>query len=640
MTIKIPTTLPASLCLPASSATSFTKTDVDFDYAVAGMGWLSAANPDRLVRRQTAPFRKQQLDVAGQAGEQSLENWWYRSQFTFHGGAGQVYNDPNTRNPQGASETVETRYFKSCGLDVWTPGTVTLLPAMTQVVTAPVVAVLGYTTPTGKNMVMTVTTTGVVQRSPDGAFSGTTPAPAAEAILDACTDGASVWVATSVGIYKGTLPDGSGTVTWALQWNTGNTRVKVGWVKQRLIACIGSVVHELIGTGPALPASPVYTHPVVTWTWSSITEGGRAIYIAGYSGGRSGIFKFVPQDSNGNLPELSTGITAADLPEGENCHAIYGYLGNYLGIGTSRGVRVGVTDEGGDITYGPIILETVQPVRCFAARDRFLYFGLTAGVDNKSGLGRLDLGYAIDGLRFAYAWDVFHAASTSAVTGCALVGNTNNVAFGTSSEGYFLHDGSGTKMSAGYLVTSRIRFSTLEPKLFKLLRVRGPVLAGSLGVSVMGASGVESPLITLPAGVMPSNDLDIKNPAGPQEFLSIRFGFTRSTTNLTLGAEISSYQLKALPGTTRTRIIQLPVLCFDLEEDSNGQRWGGEGTAILRLQEIEAVEARGDTVLWQDFSNSIGTLVTIEQLDFIQSAPPDNAHGWGGYLTITLRTVT
>lgn len=643
MAMKLPSPLPGRLSRPVSVAASLSITDIDFSYGVGGTGWLSAADKERPIRRQTAPFKKDQLDAGGQAGEQSLSNWWYRSQFSFHAGAGQLYNDPNTRmqytNP-GAIEIIETRYLKSCGVDVWTAGKVTLLPAMTQVATASVVGIFGYSTPTAKNMLMWATGAGVSQRSADGVYSGSTAAPAGETIYSVTTDGSNVFIATGVGIYKGALPDGNGTVTWVKLWATATTRVLIGWAKQRLIGCLDASVYELVGAGPALPANARYVHPNTSWTWTSITEGGTAIYTSGYAGGKSSVFKFVPQDANGNLPQLSTGITAAMTPEGENIHAIYGYLGNMIGIGTSRGVRVGTTDDNGNIAYGPLIMETPSPVRCFAARDRFLYFGLTAVIDGKSGLGRIDLGYSVDGLRFAYAWDVFHSSAVSTVVGCALIGNSNNVAFGTSADGVFLNNGSGTKLPAGYLTTSRIRYSTLEPKLYKLLRVRGPILDGSLGISAIGPSGIESPLLNIAQGVMPSADIDIRTPSGPQEYLSLRFVFTRSTTDLTLGAEISSYQLKALPGTTRTRLIQLPVLCFDMEKDAQDQQWGGEGTAIVRLQTIEAIEAAGDTILWQDFATNTGMLVTIEQLEFIQSAPPHNAEGWGGYLNITLRTMT
>jgi len=640
MAITIPARPPGSLSQPPSGVDQYSKDDIDFSYAIGGMGWLSAANPERPVRRQTAPFRKQQLDVGGQAGEQSLENWWYRSQFSFHGGAGQLYNDPNTRTQQGGSEFVETRYLKSCGVDVWTPGKVTLLPALTPVASASVVEVVGYSTPTNKNMVMWATASTVYQRSADGVYSGSTAAPAGESVISLCTNGSYAFIATPVGIYTGALPDGNGSITWIKLWNTGSSNVLVAWVKQRLVACIGTAVYELVGTGPTLPTDKkLFTHPNDRWLWTSISEGGRAVYLAGYAGGRSSIFKLIPTDANGDLPQLSTGIVAAVMPEGEDVHAVYGYLSTYVAIGTSRGVRIGITDDAGDVTYGPLIVESTNPVLCFAGRDRFVYYGLSSGVDNKSGLGRIDLGNALEGLRFAYAWDVFHASATSTVTGCALIGNSNNLALGTSADGMFLNDGSGTKLPAGYLETSRARFSTLEPKLYKLVRVRGPVLEGSLGVSVSGTSGVASPLATLPLGSTPSGDLDIRNPSGPQEFISLRFVLNRHPTNLTLGAEFSSYQLKALPGTTRTRLIQLPLLCFDLEKDPNGQQWGGTGTALGRLLAIESIESVGDTILWQDFSNNTAEMVSIEQLEFIQSAPPQNASGWGGYLNVTLRTV-
>jgi hypothetical protein len=643
MSMKVLSRLPGNLSSPVGTAASLPEIDIDFSYGLGGMGWLSAAHPDRPVRRQTAPFRKQQLDTAGQAGEQSLENWWYRSQFSFHGGAGQLYNDPNTRGGYsnvGHPEIIETRYASSCGVDVWTAGRLTLLPAMARIAAAPIVGVIGYSTATNKNMMMWATGAAVSQQSADTTYSGTTPAPAGETIVAICTDGANVFIATGDGIYRAAMPDGNGTMTWVQLWTITTTRVRIAWVKQRLIACLDTAVYELVSGGPTLPATPVYTHPNALWTWSSISEGARAIYVAGYAGGKSSIFKFIPQASDGNLPALSTGITAAEVPEGENIHAVYGYLGNLVGIGTSRGVRVGTTDENADIAYGPLIMETTEPVKCFAARDRFLYFGISAGMDGQSGLGRIDLGYSIDGLRFAYAWDVYHVASTSAVGSCTLVGNSDSVAYGTAADGLFYTDPTGAKQANGYLTTSRIRYSTVEPKLFKLLRIRGPVLDGGLGVSVVGMSGVESPLQTIAQGTMPSADIDIRAPSGPQEFLTIKFVLNRHTTDVTLGAELSSYQLKALPGTTRTRLIQLPVLCFDLEEDVQGQRWGEEGAAITRLQQIEAIEAGGDIVLWQDFSNDTGTLVTIEQLEFVQSAPPQNARGWGGYLNITLRTMT
>jgi hypothetical protein len=82
-----------------------------------------------------------------------------------------------------------------------------------------------------------------------------------------------------VGIYKGTLAGGVGS----LVWNTGDAAVVIQWAKQRLVAGIAASVYELTGSGPTLP-TPLYTHPNADWTWTSITEGPSAIYFAGYAG--------------------------------------------------------------------------------------------------------------------------------------------------------------------------------------------------------------------------------------------------------------------------------------------------------------------------------------------------------------------
>lgn len=634
--MRVLSKLPASLGRPEGVAETFTPRDIDFTYAIGGMGWLSAASPQRPIRRQTAPYRKQQFDSQPQAGEQSLDGWWYRSQLTFHGGAGQTYNDPIQR---GGTDVSDQRFLESVGVDVWTPGRVTLLPRLAQVADTAVVDLVGYTTPTGKNMVLRATSSAVSQRSADGVYSGTTASPATESIVSICTDGTNLYIATAVGIHKGALPDGNGTITWTKIWNTGTSAVKIAWVKQRLVATVGPAVYELVGTGPTLPTAK-YTHPNTGWTWTSISETGNAIYAAGYAGGASSVYKFVPSTTDGSMPTLSGGIVAAQLPDGENVHAVYGYLGTYLALGTSRGVRVAQGTQNGDLEYGPLIVETASPVRCFTARDRFLFFGLTAGVGGASGLGRLDLGNQVAPLRFAYATDVYYPTAASSVTSCAHIGNSANLALGTSSDGLLHMDGTGTKVPSGYLTTSRVRYTTLEPKLFKLVRVRGPVLAGSIGLSTVSSGGTEAPIITLGQGNPPGDDdINLTQPIGPQEYISLKFTLNRSTVDLATGAEMSSYQLKALPGTARQRIVQLPVLCFDHESDENGQEWGGAGSAIRRLQQLEEIESRGDTVLWQDLRSGTATVVTIEQLDFVQTAPPNGAQGWGGYLNITMRTV-
>ena len=98
-----------------------------YDCAVAGIPFLSAIRDDRPYERTTAPFRKQQFDSQRDPGEQSLSNWWLRSQSSFHAGEGILFYDP-LANPY--SDTISTNSYRikdSYGVDIWTQGQVSLL---------------------------------------------------------------------------------------------------------------------------------------------------------------------------------------------------------------------------------------------------------------------------------------------------------------------------------------------------------------------------------------------------------------------------------------------------------------------------------------------------------------------------------
>ena len=77
-------------------------------------------------QRETAPYRKDQLDNSKEPGEQSLTGWWLRSQSSFHVGTGINFYDPS------GGEVSPYRFHDSQGCDVWTKGQVTLLKSTTQ----------------------------------------------------------------------------------------------------------------------------------------------------------------------------------------------------------------------------------------------------------------------------------------------------------------------------------------------------------------------------------------------------------------------------------------------------------------------------------------------------------------------------
>jgi hypothetical protein len=180
----------------------------------------------------------------------------------------------------------------------------------------------------------------------------------------------------------------------------------------------------------------------------------------------------------------------------------------------------------------------------------------------------------------------------------------------------------------------------LEPKLFKLLRVRGPALRGPLAFVVLDSTDSETGAVTFPEGVPPGEtDAAITSPTAPADFVSLRFVLTRDDVDQDQGGELWAYQLKALPGSPRQRLIQLPLWCYDWEQDARGQRVGGQGEAFARLSALEALEGSGQSVTFQDFDTGQSVQAVIERLSFSQEAPPPGQGGWGGVITIVLRTV-
>jgi hypothetical protein len=112
--------IPYVLSNPAG-ATTFSATGVNYDIAIAGLPFFIGVTDDSPYRRVTAQYRKQQYDQTREAGEQSLTGWWFRSQSTFHLGAGIKYFEP------AQDESLRFQYTESKGLEVFTKGQATLL---------------------------------------------------------------------------------------------------------------------------------------------------------------------------------------------------------------------------------------------------------------------------------------------------------------------------------------------------------------------------------------------------------------------------------------------------------------------------------------------------------------------------------
>ena len=631
--MALPGVLPYPLGITSGGTGLYTPTDVTYNYAIGALPFLSAATRDHPYQRTTAQFRKQQFDNSDEPGEQSIEGWWLRSQQSFHAGAGMLYADPGSGDPNFHV----SRFYDSAGIDVWTQGRLRLLPRTSLVSGQTLIQLVGLGTGGAYGLsgaanplfFISSTDTVVLEASP----TGSSP-------LSVCADEQYFYVAADDGIWR-RLRTAAAHSAWTKIWNlAGSTGPRIAFVKQRLVMASMDGVFELSGAGPGLPAAKwVPPSGLGYWSASAIVEGGSAIYVCTYTGS---VLKF-SLDSSGVMPTLTSGSVVAQLPSNERIWSALSILNRYIVLGTDEGARVCLINSDGSLEVGPLLWTGLR-VQALTTSKQYVYCSVfdTAVTTGDADIYRIDLGLEITNLRFAYARDLrvdggetgYGITGFGSVQGLALY-NSGKLLIGGAMGVYAEQD---TYVDSGYLQTSRIRFNTLEPKVYKLVRVRGVQTPADFFVSILDTFGSEVDVIGYVTDQVPGEeDADIPR-LGPQDYVSLKFTLSSDATNV-LSAECQGYQLKALPATPRRRMIQIPLLCFDMETDRNGNGAGYVGSAVSRLQALEDLDAEADVVNVQDLDRSVVERCVIESVEFVQTAPPTGMDGWGGLITLTVRTV-
>ena len=720
---------------PDSAGSTYNNTSNQYDCAIGGLPFFLGPSQSHPYKRETAQYRKQQIDQQKEPGEQTLTGWWLRSQSSFHYGAGIRYEEP----VEGA--TVGVRFNKSAGVEVFNLGKVNLLPDVTKLSTSVTNAPLmvGGTDTNGVDVV--IWSDGAnLYRTTAAAVTTTLTWGGSGTILGLTQDGVNYYAANATGIFQGPLTGAtSGTSIFTHSAQVGTvTSISMNWVKQRLIAAVNNYIYEVtpittytvtaailstnvatlttsivhgisVGaqitvaslsspyngtwsvtavdptsisfyhnnadvafanglTGTVVLASnntvPVYAHPNASWKWTGICEGPNAIYIAGYVGNSSTVYRLA-LDTSGAVPALTRALTAADMPKGEIIYCLGAYVGKYMVFGTNRGVRVGQIDtsgfvSSGFITYGPMTVVTngydassgniISGYACKAItfNDRFAYVTVTNYIDvdgtattYRSGLVKIDLSAEIAANQMGWATHLQVPTNAEAAAVC-VIGSTNKLAIGVTGNGIYFQ--ASTLVTSGYIQTGQIRYFTLEDKHFELVKLRQTYpMVGRLKLTVVNADGTASDIITVDQSFDFTQDItgmDTQD-TSPKESIALRFTLY-STTSQAVGTEDSfnGYQLKALPAVRRERIITLPLLCYDFEGDRYNMTTGYEGRAISRIQSLEAIESSGDVIILQDFTSGETVRGVIETLNFERISPPERRFtGFGGLLTCQFRTV-
>ena len=644
--------IPYALSNPAGGQ-NYAATGIAYDIAIAGQPFFLNNTDETPYRRVTAQYRKNQVDMSREPGEQTLTGWWLRSQSTFHFGQGIKFFEP------AQDESLRFQYSYSKGCNVWDKGQVTLLKdVFTSHITTgnlqtndrpfQIMRSIRYA---NTDAVLLWDKYDVDKIDADGTLthfidynSGTD-----DPVYAICDDGTyAYWVtnkssggANKIHVYKKALTGNSGTADTLMFNATGivATNAVMEYTKERIIMCVNDKVYEFSTTATALPTA-VYNHNDPDHIFTSITSSGTAIYVAGYSGIQSNIYKFTLTTA-GAMPTLTSAITAAELPVGEVVFRIYYYLG-YMAIGTSLGLRIAEVGSEGSIAYGPLLFESEQPVYDVAGYDKYLW--CTTNVDGHPGVTRVDLGQQIgSNLIFAYAWDLYDPSVTGfTTTSCSFLGNTNRLAFCTANNG--ADDGTNYLEEADILVpfaelrTGFIRYNTLENKIFKLLTPRFNTANGGIGIQSVDQDNNLYNLGSFSQGSF-IGQVGVSYPQGAQQFLAFDFTFSRSDADNTLGPVFTGYQVNTLPSIPRQRLIQYPIFMYDYEMDKFNNPSGYDGYAFNRLSTMQNIEDIGDLVRVEDFRTGESYLGLIEEMDFINKTPTDKRYsGFGGLFLVTIRT--
>ena len=636
--------IPYVLSNPAGS-TTYIPTGPAYDVAFAALPFFLAASDEQPYRRVTAQYRKQQIDQTREPGEQTLTGWWVRSQSSFHLGAGIKYFEPIQE------ESLRFQYTESKGLDVWTRGQATLLNDTVRAEPASATNLSLFGARDNTNNVDAI----VFTEGPDLkklTMSADTPTVSTYTLVTSphtldfkslTSDGSRYFAADNARIHRGNI---FGTTSDGHIYDLGGpvTTVVLRYAKQRLLAGVDRDLYELDSNkattagGHSLPTE-LYTHPNPSWIWTTISEGPAAFYVGGYAGSQSSLYKITLDTATPNalgFPTLETPTVVVDLPEGEILNSFDVYLGTFGVLCTNKGVRVSVLSADGDVSYGPLLLET--ECKSVTFKDKFAY--VTTLQDGESGLIRIDLSQPVipNSLVFAYAWDICATGQSANPISTDFLGSTDRVVFGIPGDGIWIESAS-TLVPTGYLRTGYIRYNTLETKIYKLLQARIDTANGGIGIVSIDARDTEYNIGTFSQGtVVP--EINVNYPTTAQEYLGFKFTMSRSTTDSSKGPLFTGYQLKSLPAVPRQRLIQYPVFCYDHESDKFSNEVGFEGSAYQRMSQLESIENAGDTIRVQDFRTGESYIGLIEEMDFINKTPEDKRFsGFGGTLIITIRTV-
>lgn len=630
---------------------------VMFDVAITGLvdgtetaiPFLVGQTKDYPMVRESEKGQREQVDFSAEPGEQSLRGWWYRSQSSFDLGAGVEFMDAAT------DQALSRRFNDSCGVHVFDEGQVSLLrdTALEHSVTGSS-HLVPYSNG-GEEGVLHAHGSTLTRVSSSGTTTGVTWGGSGT-ILALCSDGGNYYAVNASGVYRGSLPGGSGTKIYNL---SSVSSALIGYYKERLVLCADEKVYELTNTNPS-PAQSLPTAlsdgPQNGWTWTGIADGPDSVYLSGYVGNSSSIYS-IGLDPQSAIPALSAPSVAQDLPSGEVTYTIESYMGIFLAVGTSLGVRVGLIGQGGRLELGPLSLRSDLPVKALVGYGEHIWAGgcisRELGADeetliNRAGLYKLNLRKPLPNERgqltgqYAYSRDIYYGGATAGsddIVGIAPVGQTGRIAFALDGTGVVMEKSSAL-VARGYLTTGRIRMDTWEDKVYAFLRVTNSVTDGGITAQWRGEDSDWAELYSWDTDAIRRVDTEGSDQL-PHLQIQYRFVLTRGGDATSNTPILTGYQVRSQPSGVVQRMIRLVLQCYPRERTRAGVMVTRETWS--RVEAIEAAEARNAPVLYQDLGTGETSYALVEKCQFVSQHVPEfgsDRQEPGGLLLVTLRKIT
>ena len=615
---------------------------IRWDCAIGSIPFLFAFSDQNPYIRETAEFRRQRIDTERNPGEQSLDSgMWIRSQSSWHYGSGLSSAEPL----EVSDAEAQFRYHDGGGINPWTAGQLTLLNDTALVLNSSGVAsgqqLLGVDTGvlhSASNKLYYITNAGVSASVNWGGSSE---------ILSLTTNG-QYWVLSDVdGIYKGNLPNGAGSKIYNSK--TSNDRTLVRWIKSRLMFAASNSIYEITNLSPTsanLPAA-LYNHPSSDWIWTDFSEGPTAIYASGYDGDMSAIYK-IGIDITSTTVTLAQPIVVAEMPRGESVTNMYSYVGTYLIIGTTKGVRVATMDTNGSLSMGPLIVESSDGCKDAVASESYVYVtvgskGNAGDRVNRPGLYRIDLGTNLNNnpLVFASAADlVVPNGFTGKCDQVTISGG--KLWLGVNGAGVFKQQD--TYVQSGWIETGRIRLGTVESKAWRDLRLLSTddstgKIAGYASSNDNVAPSNWNQIIELTTGT--NDSVGLLNSAFPTAVANLFAAFKLTRADNGASPVMIGYQVRAIPAPRRNQLVQVPIMCFDFEVDRQGVRYGQKNGAYNRMNILRLLEKNASTVIFRDYTTGESVEAYIERISYRRTNPPTRQVGGnGGIATVVLRILS